>query len=146
MGPVAGSFLSLVLLGAANDRHAPNAADCKRALALAEEAVKQGEEFQFCAFQPMRLAIQSQALSANGRREEALDLALVALDTARLQAEPVSEIEALLALSRARHSLGMDWQGAIRDGSSIAEALQMTPALTRCRRLENRCKEPFLSQ
>jgi class 3 adenylate cyclase/tetratricopeptide (TPR) repeat protein len=141
MGPVAASFLSLALLGASNDHYAANAAQRKRALMLAEKAVRQGEEFRFRAFQPTRLAILSQVLSANGRTKEGLDTALVALDAARLQVEPVSEVEALLALSQARHSLGLEWQQALRTAWAIAEGLQMIPTITRCKRIEARSSE-----
>lgn len=135
MAPVASSFLSMALLGVSSGGTAASA-DCRRALALAQEAVDQGKEFQFHSLQPMRLAILSQALLANGRRDEALDCALSALEGARLQAEPVSEVEALLALSQARRALGMDWQSAIRAGSSIADQRGMLPVLARCQRFE----------
>jgi class 3 adenylate cyclase/tetratricopeptide (TPR) repeat protein len=136
MAPVASSFLSLALLGVLSGDGAAND-DGRRALALAQEAVDQGKEFQFHSFQPMRLAILSQALFASGRRNEALDYALAALDSARLQAEPVSEVEALLALSQARRSLGMDWQSAVRVACSVAERWELVPALARCRRFED---------
>jgi class 3 adenylate cyclase/tetratricopeptide (TPR) repeat protein len=147
MGPAASSFLGLALLGPANDgRGVPIAADCKRALALAEGAVKQGKEFQFRAFQPMRVAIVAQALLANGRTEEALGQAQAALDGARRQAEPPSEVEALLALSQARHALGLDWQAALDSASAIAGRIDMISALNRCKRLEASYKEPLMSR
>ncbi len=145
MGPVAGSFLALALLAAANNRNTPNAADRKRALTLAEHAVNQGKEFRFGAFQPMRMAILSQALLANGQKDAALERAQAALDSARLQAEPVPEVEALLALSQAQRALRTDWQGALRAASSIAKELQMKSTLARCERIEMRCKEPDVS-
>lgn len=136
MAPVASSFLSLALLAAASDRGAPSTADCKRALGLAEEAARQGKEFRFHAFQPMRLAILSAALRVNGRKGEALDSALEALNSARSQAEPVAEVEALLALSQAKRDLGRDWQEALGEARLIAEHFQLIPTLSRCRRLE----------
>lgn len=136
MGPVATSFLSLVLLASTSQGNASNPADCRRALALAEQSVKQGDEFQFRAFQPMRLAILSHALLANGRSEEALARAFGAIELARLQAEPPSELEGLVALSQARRALGLDWQAALGEAVLIARRLQMLPAIARCERLE----------
>ena len=144
MAPVAGAFLALALLGVANDR-TTNPADSNRVLALSERAVNEGREFRFGAFQPMRLAILSRALVLSGRSEEALERALTARETARMQSEPVSEIEALIALSEARCSLGMDWRDVLQAASSICEELQMTPAINHCRRLEVRCKERTLA-
>jgi class 3 adenylate cyclase len=145
MGPVSGSFLSLALLSAANSRAIQNVADRKRSLTLAEHAVKQGNEFQFWAFQPMRVAILSQALLANGQNKAALDQAKAALEDARRQEEPVSEVEALLALSQAQRSLEMDWEATLRAAASIAERLEMNSALMRCARAELRCREPYFS-
>jgi hypothetical protein len=50
----------------------------------------------------------------------------------------VSEVEAFLALSQAQRALRMDWQGALRAASSIAEELRMKSALARCERVEMR--------
>ncbi len=136
MGPVTASFLSLALLDAASDRGVPNAADRKRALVLAEEAVKQGEEFRFRSNQPMRVAILSHALLADHRRQEALDRAATALESARRQAEPVSEVEALLALAQAQQSLGLEWRETTRAATSVAEQRELVAALSRCRRFE----------
>jgi tetratricopeptide (TPR) repeat protein len=140
MAPVAGSFLSLVLLHAARDPGILNQLDGRRALALAECAVDQGIEFQFHAFQPMRLAILSRALSANGRQEEALKSALMALEGARTQLEPTSELEALLSLSQASCRLGANWQEPLQNAFCIAKALHMAPALLHCEAFELACK------
>ncbi|WP_172627063.1 ATP-binding protein [Bradyrhizobium ivorense] len=136
MGPVANSFLSLTLLEMANE--APNPSLHKRALMLAEKSVKQGEQFRFGAFQPMRLAILSHALRANGLPKESRSTALKALETARLQVEPVSEVEALLALSLSQYSLEASGKDALQDAWKIAEERQMIPTLTRCKRIESR--------
>jgi tetratricopeptide (TPR) repeat protein len=139
MAPVAASFLSLALLESAKD-HASNSPYLRRALTLAERAVAQGAEFQFGTFQPMRLAILSRSLLTLGRAEEALQCAMAALENARMQVEPTSEIEALLAVSEARCSLGLDWRNALQTASSIAEFLHMRPVRIQCQRLELRCK------
>jgi class 3 adenylate cyclase/tetratricopeptide (TPR) repeat protein len=136
MGPVATSFLSLGLLISTSRANAPNPSDYRRALALAEQSVKQGNEFRFRAFQPMRLAILSRALLANGRSEDALASASSAIELARLQAEPPSEMEGLIALSQARRALGLDWRAALGDAALIARQLQMLPAVAVCERLE----------
>lgn len=137
MAPVAASFLSAALLMAADHRGAQKAAARDRALKLAEEAVKQGEEFRFGLFQPWRLAILSQALLAQGQRQEALDCALVARDRAHRQWEPVAEIEALIALSQAQKSLGMKWAPNLQGAVVMAQRLEISTALERCHRLES---------
>ena len=71
-----------------------------------------------------------------GRRQEALERATVALDSARRQMEPLAEVEALTVLSQTQHSLGMEWKAALRDAATIAERLEMSPALAWCRRYE----------
>ncbi len=144
MAPVAGSFLSWVLVDMSRDRGTFNPADGNRALTLAERAVKQGSDFRFGAFQPMRLATLSRALLAAGRSKEALERARAALDNARLQFEPGSEVEALLAASEALCSLKMGWQEPMRRAFSIAKELHMQPTLACCHELELRCKRQAL--
>jgi len=139
MGPVAASFLSLAILPPENISADVNLARVKRALALAQAAVKQASEFKFGAGQPMRLAILSQALLASGRNNVALETAQLALDAARMQSEPTSEIEALLAVSKARCSLRMDWEQTLHAAARIADELHMTPTLAYCKQLELAC-------
>jgi tetratricopeptide (TPR) repeat protein len=141
MAPVASSLLAMALLHSGGCSPASNPADIKRALSLAERAVEQGEEFKFGAFQPLRLAILSQALSAAGRHDDALATAMVALERARIQFEPGSEIEALFAMAQAQSSLRMDWQEPLQHALSLAGRLQMTPALAHCKKLQALCAE-----
>src|SRR5262245_8647801 len=139
MGPVAASFLSLAILPPENISADVNLARVKRALALAQAAVKQASEFKFGAGQPMRLAILSQALLASGRNNVALETAQLALDAARMQSEPTSDIQARLAASTARCSLRMDWEQPFHAAATIADELHMTPTLAYCKQLELAC-------
>jgi tetratricopeptide (TPR) repeat protein len=140
MGPVAASFLSLALLPPlVSVGGEVNIARVKRALALAETAVKQASEFKFGTGQPMRLAILSHALLASGRNEDALETAQLALDAARTLSERTSAIEALFAVSKARYSLRMNWEQPLQEAASISEALHMGPTLAYCKQLELTC-------